>query len=124
MNSEIEELYNQLSIRINNSMQDLDIECADASRIEEFCDFYESKFFSVEQKKELMKLLIASYDEGLHEKSFNFDWKRIEILLNSDYKLHIETIEYWSLLEENNESNIFAVTPLVRGVWRKFNNEN
>ena len=105
-------------------MQDLDIECADASRVEEFCDFYESNFLSVDQKKELMKIIITSFDEGLHEKSVNSDWKRIETLLNSDYKLHIETIEYWSLLEENKDSNVFAVTPLVRDMRRKFNDEN
>ncbi len=115
----MKELSNLLSIEIHDWMQDWDIECADASRIEEFCDVYENRHLTFRQKTELMKLIIASFDDGLHEKHFDFSWEKVARFLQADSVIHRETIEYWSLIGEKDEKNVFKVTPLIRNVWTK-----
>ena len=119
----MKELGKLLSIEIHDWMQDWDITCADAYRLDDFCDIYENHFLSLLQKVELMRLIIASYDDGLNETQFDFSWERINRLLEIDYVIHKEIIEYWSLLDEKDEENLFEVTPLIRVIWKSFNDK-
>lgn len=43
--------------------------------------------------------------------------QRVLSLLRQDFVLHFYTVEYWSLLEETDPTNVFAATPLLRQVW-------
>jgi len=108
-----------LSIKIEPFMQDWDIELADAARVEEFCDVYERQFWAEQEKSDLMRLIVASYDDALREgKVENQMWERISHLLKRDYDLHKDTIQYWSLMDEEDEENLFPATSFVREVWR------
>lgn len=106
-------------------MQDWDIELADPARVEEFCDIYESELLTNDEKAGVMKLIVASFDVALcqEEKASSKTWERICQLLLENCVLHSETIEYWSLLDETDEENVFPVTLLMRLVWQSCRGE-
>lgn len=114
MSNEIENIYEYLSIKVEEWSQDPEIENADNSRVVEFCDVYEKTNLTVSQKEELMKLIIASLDEELDNLVFNQNWEKVQKLLKADYEIHRETVEYWSHLDEKNEENVFRITPYIR----------
>jgi hypothetical protein len=83
--------------------QDWELEVTDASRIGEFCRYYEESALTIEEKFALMALIVASFDDYLqatpskqHDPSFEA-W--IERLLRENFVLHSYTVEYWSVLD-------------------------
>ncbi len=65
-----------------------------------------------------MRLIVASYDQGLESGSQSeFLWQHIVVVLETEFPLHKEIVEYWSLPEETDAENVFPVTPLMRKVW-------
>ena len=69
-----------------------------------------------------MRLIAASYDRSLEEGSQSGSvWQRIVRLLETEFALHKEVVEYWSLLEETDAENVFPITMLMREVWRDCN---
>jgi hypothetical protein len=111
-----------LSIDIDGWGQDWELVYADPERIEEFCEVYERESLNPVEAGELMRLIVASYDQALEEGAQSgVTWERIARLLKTDFILHREVVEYWSLLEEPDADNVFPVTPLMREVWRTCN---
>lgn len=118
----LDRLARLLAIDIEAGGQDWDLVCADPDRIKEFCDIYERESLNDVEKSELMMLIVASYDEDLERgNQSEFDWQRIVRLLETEFALHKEIVEYWSLTEETDAENVFPVTPLMRKVWHRHN---
>ena len=101
--------------------EDWDLIYADSHRVEEFCDVYEHSSFSESEKFALMELIVASYDRHLwdvqHE-DLTLE-SRIERLLDLDFELHLQTIEYWSALKSPYPDSLRAVSPLMRRLIKK-----
>jgi hypothetical protein len=109
-----------LSITVDDSMQDWDIECADPNRVGEFCQIYERENLNDFEKSELMRLIIATYNESSEvEEHSQPVWQQIRQMLEKDFDLHKDTVEYWSLPEGTDTENVFSVTPLIRKVWHR-----
>ena len=122
MSKPLDRLFELLDLKVRDWEQDWDLIHADPDRIEQFCDVYESESFNRVEKNELMRLIVGSYDRMLEEgRESNAIWERINRLLRRDFSTHRETVEYWSLLEETDASNVFPITPLMREVWHDCN---
>lgn len=117
----LDKLSGLLGIDLYECGQDWDLLCADPDRVEEFCDIYERESLGEFDKRELMRFIVASYDEAIDRGTASeFVWQRIARLLESDFFIHKEVVEYWSLLEDN--VNVFPITLAMREVWRISNN--
>ncbi|WP_233354826.1 MULTISPECIES: hypothetical protein [Paenibacillus] len=98
--------------------QDWEYTSADSSRVNEFITFYENNKLNNKEKFTLMIVIISSFDDYLSEGIGTEDikiWDRIKQNILKDYKLHINTIIYWAL-EENDLEDCFAVTPYIREI--------
>lgn len=116
----LDRISHLIGIDLYECGQDWDLTCADPMRIEEFCDIYEREPLSEFDKRELMRLIVASYDDavsgGIASESV---WRRVARLLETDFTIHKEVIEYWSLLKETDAKNVFPITLIMREVWRR-----
>jgi hypothetical protein len=118
----LDRLAKLIAIDIEACGQDWDLVCADPDRIEEFCDIYERESLNDVEKSELMRMIVASYDQDLERGSRSESvWQRIVRLLETEFALHKEIVEYWSLPEETDAENVFPVTRLMREVWHRHN---
>lgn len=114
----IESISQKLSLPFTGVEQDWEVELASSERVNEFVSFYQGTSLSSEEKKALMSLVFASYDDYLneHEIDKNELWSEIVLLVQSDKALFKELINYWSLEGETSPENYFKITPLVRGI--------
>jgi len=101
-------------------MQDWEVECADARRIEEFLDLYEQSGLSDDDRFALMALIVASFDDwlagsGADEAVIH----RVGRHLSTNFSLHEATIHYWCLTDESDADNLFSATPFMREIWRQ-----
>ena len=114
----IESISQKLSLPFTGVEQDWEVELASSERVNEFVSFYQGTLLSLEEKKALMSLVFASYDDYLneHEIDKNELWSEIVFLVQSDKDLFKELINYWSLEGETSPENYFKITPLVRGI--------
>jgi len=103
--------------------QDWDLVLAEAERVEEFLDFYENGSLNSDEKNILMQLIVASYDDRLVKHQIEPELEiRLSILLKSDIEIHSETFQYW-MRPHKPESDGWAVTPLLRKIWREYNED-
>lgn len=88
------------------------------TRISEFCDLYEDGALNAEEKFALMQLIVESLDGLLNDRAAYASEavRRVAHLLRRDYRLHLHTVEYWSLQGEADIIDAFAVTPLMREI--------
>lgn len=114
----IESISQKLSLPATGVEQDWEVELASSERVYEFVSFYRGTLLSLEEKKALMSLVFASYDDYLNEHDIDKNelWSEIVLLVQSDKDLFKELINYWSLEGETFPENYFKITPLVRGV--------
>ncbi|WP_103072004.1 hypothetical protein [Aquimarina sediminis] len=114
----IESINKKLSLPYTGVEQDWDIELADSQRVNEFVFFYKNTMLSLDEKKALMSLIFASYDDFLNECGIdkNEIWTEIVLLVQSNINLFKELLNYWSLEEETSPENYFKITPLVRDI--------
>ena len=112
----IESISQKLSLPFTGVEQDWEVELASSERVNEFVSFYQDTSLSLEEKRALMSLVFASYDDYLneHEIDKNELWSEIVLLVQSDKDLFKELINYWSLEGETSPENYFKITPLVR----------
>jgi len=107
-----------LGLKEEVGMQDWDIELADPERVQEFCSAYRNQIEDEDEKFTLMTLIVASYDDYLSASGHNPAlWNEISELLKKDMTLHLDTLEYWAVFEEENPEHYYEITPYVREVW-------
>jgi hypothetical protein len=104
-------------------MQDWEVICADARRVNEFLDLYEKGNLCEDDQFALMALIVASLDDLLSsERADEATSLRVRQNLTANFKLHESTIHYWCMMrvDEPNPDYIFSVTPLMREIWKQF----
>lgn len=116
----INSISQKLNLPITGYEQDWEIELANSERVTEFISVYQEQKLLLEEKKALMSLIFASYDDYLNEKGIDKDdlWLKIVPLIELDRDLFEELLSYWSLAEENSSEYYFKITPLVRGFFK------
>lgn len=115
----IESLSRQLALPYTGTEQDWDIEMADAARIADFLQFYQTHRLSADEKIAVMALILASYDDHLYENNLQTGssaWQEIAALLKAEKTLFAGLINYWSCNDGDAADDLFAITPLVRKI--------
>ena len=112
----IESVSQKLALPFTGIEQDWEVELADSERVNEFVSFYKDTVLSSNEKKALMSLIFASYDDFLNERDIDENglWSEIVLLIQSDKDLFKELLNYWGLDGETSPENYFKITPLVR----------
>ena len=116
----IERMSKELSLPFTGVEQDWDIEMANSKRIGSFLEFYTQNDLSNDEKIAIMALIIASYDDFLNENDLEIDtkWNEIKKILGSEKIIFNELVNYWSLNNEEDKSNLFRITPLIKSILR------
>ncbi len=116
----IESINQKLSLPFTGVEQDWEVELANSDRVDEFVACYKSTKLSSEEKKALMSLIFASYNDFLNEREIDKSelWFEIALLIQSDRDLFKELLSYWRLDGETSPENYFKITPLVRAIRR------
>ena len=115
----IEQLSKDLSLPFKGTEQDWDIEMANSDRLKEFIEFYKHNDLSNNRKEAIVSLILASYDDLLNKKDLVVDetWKEIKSILTSEKLILSDIMDYWSLCNQSDESDVFRVTHLVRELY-------
>lgn len=119
-----ETLAARLGLTINPYSQDWEWEVADPAQFDQWLTVYREAVLSEDERISLMEMLIQCVEhvarrpwepqqvEQLKE------WLAIAPLLRDNCLLHASTIEYWSLLEADDDpEHQFYVTGAMRRVW-------
>ncbi|MEO3946412.1 hypothetical protein [Gorillibacterium sp. CAU 1737] len=96
---------------------------ADENRLDEFLRVYEQEELTVDEKFTLMIIIVSSYEEWLRMKKTDKEkdeWPRIVAHLEHEYKIHRNTVKYWSVLEESDLEDVYRVTPQMREIEARF----
>jgi hypothetical protein len=113
----IQFLNKALCLPATGHEQDWEIELADPNRIDEFILFYENGTLNADQRSALMALIIASLEDLAYIKPIEpMLWERISGLLSAEPDLHRSLIDYWSLNDERDSDDVFAITKLMRSL--------
>ncbi|WP_019637121.1 hypothetical protein [Paenibacillus fonticola] len=96
--------------------QDWEYEVADSSRITEFLYAYEKIELNKEERFTLMIIIISSFNDAIVEGKVEANFSVIRYHLLQDINIHKNTIYYWSMLDEDDLENCYAVTSFIRGL--------
>jgi len=96
--------------------QDWEYEVADASRLNEFLNFYfKPDFLSKVERFTLMIVILESFNDALTNQHQNEnDWANIQSALLKESDLHTETIEKFASRNEEDLEMCFAITSRIR----------
>ncbi|MFO0484743.1 MAG: hypothetical protein ACK51A_03685 [Sphingobacteriia bacterium] len=104
--SAIESISRKLSLPFKGTEQDWDLEFADSSRLVFFIGFYleNRKQLSRPEKKVLMSLILASYEDYFKFEYSDRDsiWKIINSIINDENYLFEDHILYWKKIDGFN----------------------
>jgi hypothetical protein len=98
--------------------QDWELEAADASRVIEFLDYYDTRELNDDERFSLMSLIIASFDERLSNGPDPVLQDRIAARLNSRFDLLNYLVQYWALADEEASDDAFRFTPIARRIMQ------
>ncbi|WP_146151785.1 hypothetical protein [Ahniella affigens] len=97
------------------AMQDWEWEVADPDRFEEFLKAYTPEL-PVDQRLALMEILVQCVEDSDSEAKLATCWQRIKPLLEKNFNLHAETIQYWACLEAGQLDEMWRISILMRQV--------
>ena len=101
-------------------MQDWEWEVADPQRKEEFFDAYKSGDLSDDERFTIMETIIQSFEDSEEEFHHSGLWAAVLRSIEENLDLHIHTVWYWSDLENDNEGEMWKVTPFIRDILNKY----
>ena len=110
-----------LDLPYTGTEQDWDLEMADSSRLAQFLCFYEAEQLSEIERKELMRLILASTNDAIEKGNVEgSELSRISELISDEYCLHRSTIRYWSCAGETAAENLFPLSSFARQLMTRF----
>jgi hypothetical protein len=117
--STITSLSKRLNLPLQGNEQDWPIELSDSKRLLEFLDFFKANALNNLEKKAVVTLILASYEDLLSEKTDvnQVIWKEIIKIL--EIGAYNQILMYWADYEEENTDNSFLISPLVRDYLEK-----
>jgi hypothetical protein len=115
-NGTLIKLNDLLGLKFKGQEQDWALEFADSHRLVEFIEVLKTEALSEEEKYAMMSLILSSYDDCLNNNPdcSAIAWNEIVKLIEVDEELYFNLLNYWALTNEDDEGNLFAITPLIR----------
>lgn len=118
----INKLAKELGLPYNERMQDWSYEVANPNDIEKYLNHY-NKLSDDDEKFVLMEILIQATNDQLEIKKFLDYWKETKLRLIDNFDLHEYTIYYWACFDNEELEDCWIVTPYMRELWLKQNEE-
>lgn len=115
----IDKLAARFELRNEPLMQDWEYEVADAERIDEFLDAYRSAELDDDERFTIMETLVQSNESWFASGAWHPRWPELLDLITANAALHASTIVYWALVDEDEKSNCWAVTPFMRRILQR-----
>jgi len=97
-------------------MQDWEWEVADPKRINEFIEAYRSGELSEDERFTLMETIIQSFTELEEPISESSEWNNVIGMIKTNLDLHIYSVWYWADAGNDNENDLWSVTPDMRKI--------
>jgi hypothetical protein len=95
--------------------QDWAVELADYKRVSEFIEVAGNVSLSTAERHAMVELILASYDVYItYQGNAEEIWKDIVEVLDANFELYIDILNYWALAHETATDDLFEITPLVR----------
>lgn len=114
----IEFLSKELNLPYQGDEQDWDLEMANHERLSDFISFYSEKL-TLKQKRALMSLILASFNDLLNEGGMSDDyWNNISSILVSENEIFKDLLLYWGTNRTNLADN-FKISPLLRLIFKR-----
>lgn len=95
-------------------MQDWEFEVADASRIDEFLEAYESGELDDDERFTLMQTIIQSFENLNDPLETDARWSGVLELLDANIALHGYSAWYWSCEDALDPRDAWQVSPWLR----------
>ncbi|MEM8641247.1 MAG: hypothetical protein AAGG51_20885 [Cyanobacteria bacterium P01_G01_bin.54] len=116
--SAIDSLAKRFDLPNDEKMQDWEYEVADPDRVAEFIDAYKSGELSEDERFTIMETIIQSFEDQEKPLEENKEWQEVLRLIEINLDLHICTVWYWSLVEDEpkDKSEWWKVTPFIRPI--------
>lgn len=101
--------------------QDWVWEVSDFKKIEIFLTYYQETILNSEEKRALINIILDSYEEYVGVNGYNLDyWRKIKQILEEEYELFEDIIQYWSGEVEGEEQEYeFRISSIIKGVGTK-----
>ena len=107
-------LNSALDLPATGHEQDWEIELADVDRIEGFIDFYEQSDLNPNEKKALVALILASFEEALQISDFDKRlWLKLVKIITYESFLFDDILSIW---KSNDEEEAFAIAEYIRDI--------
>ncbi|WP_333662220.1 hypothetical protein [Chishuiella changwenlii] len=109
----VKKLAQKLSLNYSDTQQDWDLEMSDLNKIDDFIEFYNSNDLDFEERKIVIALIVASYNEYLYQNEKDSRWEIISDILKTERKILKELCNYW-LVDDNIDEDSFPITRLLQ----------
>jgi len=105
----------KLKLPYSEDNQDWDLEMANYERLDDFISLY-SEELNVAQKRALMSLILASFEDFLNKRGMLSDiWSKIKSILISENEIFKDLLDYWGV-NEKNDNDCFRITSLLKSI--------
>jgi hypothetical protein len=112
----IDELAEELNLPNKLTMQDWSYEVANPNEIDKYISHY--NLATDEDKKfVLMEIIIQATEEQNTEELYQKYCETINLILQTDFKLHEYTIHYWACFDNENLDDCWKITKLMRQIY-------
>ncbi|MES2643462.1 MAG: hypothetical protein V4850_28520 [Myxococcota bacterium] len=115
----IDSLAKRFGLPNSPEMQDWPWEVADAERLDEFLDAYESGELCDDERFTLMEMILQSFEDLGRSIGFDARWQCALDALDRNIDLHAYSVWYWSVPESENHNAQWLVTPFLRRILEK-----
>jgi hypothetical protein len=95
-------------------MQDWEYEVADSARIDEFMAAYQRGELNDDERFTLMETILESFEQLPQPTGSDPRWHAALELLDTNIRLQICTVWYWSDVENENGEDSWKVAPFLR----------
>lgn len=97
--------------------QDWEYEVADSTRTAEFLHAYDQYNLDLEEKFALMIIIISSLDDAMHLGRMEDNLALlVKQYLIRDIHIHMNTVSYWAMSDEEDLEDCFYITPFMREI--------
>jgi hypothetical protein len=99
-------------------MQDWSYTKSNPKDIQKYLSLYTTTI-DEDEKFVLMEFIIQATEDQITEKLFLYFSEKLRNILEVEFKLHQYTIHYWSCFYNENVTECWRITSLMRQIWHE-----
>ncbi|MEM6801100.1 MAG: hypothetical protein AAF696_06825 [Bacteroidota bacterium] len=112
-----QELADLFGYTLDKHAQDWTYTIAEADKIEEYVQAYNTSIVHEDSKFSLMEMILQALNDQPTPKLLQSKWLAVKQLLDQDFELHTYTIFYWCCWDNEDLSDGWEISPQMREFW-------